>query len=93
MDEIRNRNEERLDEMREAALSVCQGAKTLTEMLVEKYREEHDLLRTIESGLADRGIKHKYLPHLDDLLNIRVALADLLDEVDTLRRGILPSNN
>lgn len=93
MDEIPDRNNERLEEMHTAAISVCEGAKTLTELLLEKYREEHDLLKTVEHVLSERKIEHKHLPHLDDLLNIRIGLADLLDEVDLLRRGILPSRN
>ena len=93
MEEIRDVKNDRLDEMRLAALSVCEGAKALTEMILEKYREEHDLLKTLDRELSERGIKQKRLPYLDDILNIRVGLADLLDEFDHLKRGILPSDN
>jgi hypothetical protein len=91
MDEIKD--VEKLEEVSIAATSICEGAKALTAMLVDKYREEHDLLEAIEHALESRGIKYKRLHHLDHQLNIRVALADLLTELDNMRRGILPSNN
>ncbi len=83
----------RLEEMRNAAMAVCEGAKTLTDMLLEKGREEMALLDFIEGAIKRRAIPHLQLPHLSTKGKIWGALGDLLDEINLLRRGILPSRS